>query len=43
MSKMNAYTIKKPFPKQNYHYNRVTKVVGNVDLNEQRFVSEYKK
>jgi hypothetical protein len=37
------YQIKKPFPNDNVHYRKNIKLIGGVDLNEEKFLSEYKK
>lgn len=30
------------YPTENLHYQRGCKVVGNIDINEDRFITEYK-
>ena len=37
------YHTRKQFPDENFHYRKNIKVIGGIDLNPEKFTSEYKK
>lgn len=41
--KNGIYQVKRQFPNINFHYRKNCRIVGGVDLNQERFDSEYAK
>ncbi len=39
----SLYQIRRMYPRDNHHYNKNIKLIGGVDLNPERFDSEYQK
>jgi hypothetical protein len=37
------YHTRKMFPSENFHYRKNIRIIGGVDLNKEKFVTEYKK